>query len=220
VGYRRENVPYGHPNFGKALECECKLAEQKKRLQQRLVADSGILSLALFETASFDSFDQSLPGVFDAHYHASLFAHDPSGWLILEGPYGCGKTHLAVAIAKARINAGDTIIVQTVPDLLDHLRSAFAPNSAQNYSELFETMRNVDLLILDDYGAQSDTPWALEKLFQLLNYRYNKALATVITSNDLKSGDARLYSRMHDKRLVRKIDMEQARDYRVYGDEE
>ena len=81
-------------------------------------------------------------------------------------------------------------------------------------------MKNVDLLMLDDYGAQHDTDWATEKLFQLLNHRYNGSLATVITSNNmaLTGVDPRICSRLSDRELVTKVLMEEARDYRVYGD--
>ena len=79
-----------------------------------------------------------------------------------------------------------------------------------------------NLLVLDDYGAQNDTPWATEKLFQLLNHRYNGELATMITSNNvnLDGIDPRIHSRLHDRELVTMVRMEEARDYRVYGDSE
>lgn len=215
AGFLRANVPYGHPNFGKALACECKIAERKRQLQQELVATSGILSLEQFEHATFETFNRSRPGVMDGYMKARQFADQPKGWLVMVGPYGCGKTHLAVAIARVRIEAGDMVLIQTVPDLLDHLRSAFSPNAGQGYSELFEQMRNVDLLILDDYGAQNDTAWVTEKLFQLLNYRYNRRLATMITSNKLEGTDPRLYSRMHARDLVTLVNMQHAGDYRL-----
>lgn len=220
AGYLRANVPYGHPNFGKALPCECKIVERKKQLQHELVVTSGLLSLSTFEYATFETFDPTRTGTMDAYNKALHFADNPDGWLVLVGPYGCGKTHLAVSIAKKRIEAGDTVLVQTVPDLLDHLRAAFSPQSGQEYSETFDQMRKVDLLVLDDYGAQSDTRWATEKLYQLLNYRYNdKKLATVITSNGLEGTDPRLYSRMHDRNLVTLVDMQHASDYRLESED-
>ncbi len=65
-------------------------------------------------------------------------------------------------------------------------------------------MRTAQLLILDDLGTQSATPWAREKLYQLFNYRYNAELPTVITSSIMPDElDQRLYSRMSDRRLCR-----------------
>ncbi|HEY8745583.1 MAG TPA: ATP-binding protein, partial [Chloroflexota bacterium] len=98
------------------------------------------------------------------------------------GP-GCGKTHLAVAIANSRILKGEPVLFQVVPDLLDHLRASFSPNSTVTYDELFEEVRSAPLLVLDDFGSQSGSPWAEEKLFQIVNHRYNHGLPTVVTTN-------------------------------------
>lgn len=222
AGYTRMNVPYGHPQFGKAQMCECKKAQKRAEQQRALLDLSGIVGLKRFATASFETFHEHVAGVREGKRLAISYASDPSGWLVLLGPYGCGKTHLAVSIAKRRIDAGDTVLIQTVPDLLDHLRSAFSPQSGQSYDERFEQMRNVDLLVLDDYGTHNGTPWATEKLFQLLNYRYNSGLTTVITSNDmtLEGIDPRICSRLHDRELVTIVRMEDARDYRILGDRE
>ncbi len=130
----------------------------------------------------------------------------PEGWLLLTGAYGCGKTHLAAAIANLRLAEGDSAVLMTVPDLLDHLRSAFSPQSETGYDGLFEQLRNTPLLVLDDLGAQSSTPWAQEKLFQLLNHRYNAQLPTVITTNQrLDELDPRLRSRLMDAVLVNNV---------------
>ena len=67
-----------------------------------------------------------------------------------------------------------------IPDLLDHLRSTFSPNSDVSYDELFLELQGTPLLVLDDLGVQSSTPWAEEKLFQLINQRFVSRLPTVI----------------------------------------
>jgi DNA replication protein DnaC len=101
----------------------------------------------------------------------------------LSGTYGCGKTHLAAAIANhySAHASGDVMFV-VVPDLLDHLRAAFSPQSGTPYDRRFDEVKKAPLLILDDLGTESATPWAREKLFQLLNYRYNAQLPTIITT--------------------------------------
>lgn len=84
-----------------------------------------------------------------------------------------------------------------VPDLLDHLRATFSPNSTIPYDQMFDQVRTNPLLILDDLGTQSATPWAKEKLYQILNYRYNAELPTVITTTStLDEIDPRIRSRM------------------------
>ena len=77
-----------------------------------------------------------------AYEAAKLFAADPKGWFILVGPSGSGKTYLAAAIANERIKQGKPAFFQTVPELLDHLRSAFAPGSEMAYDELFDKVCN------------------------------------------------------------------------------
>ena len=122
---------------------------------------------------------------------------------MLTGAYGCGKTHLAAAIATARTEAGQPALFMVVPDLLDHLRATFGPNSDVSYDELFEQLRSTPLLILDDFGAHNSSSWAQEKLFQLLNHRYNAQLPTVITTNQrLEELDPRLRSRLLDVNIV------------------
>ncbi|HEY59027.1 MAG TPA: ATP-binding protein [Anaerolineae bacterium] len=135
---------------------------------------------------------------------AQEFAEDPRGWLVFTGPYGCGKTHLAAAIANYRAGLGHPPLFIMVPDLLDHLRATFNPNSSVTYDRRFEEIRTAPLLILDDLGTQATTPWAREKLYQLFNYRYHAELPTVITTAvPLEQLDERLRSRMLDTRLCR-----------------
>lgn len=138
-------------------------------------------------------------------YEACLaFAQNPDGWLVLKGGYGCGKTHLAAAIANERLTHGGAVLFVVAPDLLDYLRAAYAPTSATTYDERFETIRTTPLLIMDDFGAQSSTAWAQEKMFQILNYRYNARLATAVTTNrELEEIDPRLRSRLTDLSLSR-----------------
>jgi len=134
---------------------------------------------------------------------AQAFAKKPRGWLVFTGSYGCGKTHLAAAIANYRAGLGDPPLFVMVPDLLDHLRAAFSPNSGTSYDRRFDEVRTAPLLVLDDMGSQSATPWAKEKLYQLLNYRYNAELPTIITVavDMLKDVDARIRTRMQDERI-------------------
>ena len=81
------------------------------------------------------------------------------------------------------------------------LRATFSPHSNTTYDHLFEEVRNASLLILDDYGGQSSTPWAQEKMYQILNFRYNASLPTVITTTKkLDEIEPRLRSRMMDRR--------------------
>ena len=135
----------------------------------------------------------------------------------MRGGYGCGKTHLAAAIANTALDQGLPVVFVTVPDLLDYLRGAYAPTSTISYDQRFEQVRTAPLLILDDLGTEHATPWALEKLFQLLNYRYMAQLPTVITTNrELEDMEPRLRSRLGDPELVEIVTI-LAPDFRQSG---
>jgi len=142
---------------------------------------------------------QSLEKAFRA---AQQYADRPEGWLVFMGTFGTGKTHLAAAIGNYRASEGDRPMFVVVPDLLDHLRATFSPTSPVSYDKLFEGVKSTRLLILDDLVTQSATPWAKEKLYQILNHRYAAEMATVITtSSPLEDIDPRIRSRMMDENL-------------------
>jgi len=213
VGYVRLNVPLGDPSFGKAVACRCKerqLAERRRLDLQQLS------SLDAFRDKTFATFDPTVYGVREAFDAAYRYAANPQNWILFSGRSGCGKTHLAAAIANRHLEMGQvTVLFSIVPDLLDHLRKAFAPNSETTYDELFDRVREAALLVLDDLGAENSTPWAAEKLFQIINYRYNYRLPTVITTNYtlMRGVDERILSRLSDISLVRVCHIE-AEDYR------
>ena len=139
---------------------------------------------------------------------ASVYAHDPRGWLVLTGASGAGKTHLAAAVANHCLGRSMPTFFALVPDLLDHLRAAFSPESEISYDALFEQVKDIPLLVLDDLGARSTTPWAQEKLFQVINHRYVNNLATVITTNlPLDQMDARWESRLADPFHAQVLDL-------------
>jgi DNA replication protein DnaC len=133
---------------------------------------------------------------------AQQFSDRPQGWLVFTGTFGTGKTHLAAAIGNYIFAMGEAPMFVVVPDLLDHLRATFSPSSNVSYDKLFDDVLTCRLLILDDLGTQSATPWAREKLYQIFNYRYNAELPTVITTSaPISDIDPRIRSRMLDKRL-------------------
>ena len=185
--------------------CQVWTIEQKSPLESQ----SG-LELELLRNMTFDNFDHKrleLPpeqrqNLRQAFNLAVEFARSPEGWLIFQGVNGCGKTHLAAAIANYRLAQGKPVLFVVVPDLLDHLRSTFSPDSKISYDEFSDKLKETPLLILDDFGEQSATPWAQEKLYQLINYRYNARLPIVVTTClSLDEIETRISSRMVDPRI-------------------
>jgi DNA replication protein DnaC len=150
-----------------------------------------------------------------AYNLARNFADAPDGWLVFAGMNGCGKTHLASAIVNFRYKQGKPALFIVVPDFLDHLRSTFSPDSKVSYDRYFESVRNAELLVLDDFGEQASTPWAQEKLYQVINHRYNGRLATVITTScSLEELDGRIASRLGDHKISTLFNIT-VPDYRV-----
>lgn len=185
-GWVSKRVPVDHPDFGQAFPCQCQQMDDPAARTAALRRYSNLGSLArvsltatrpeglLPDAGSRQMFLQSFAA-------AAEYAENPAGWVALTGPSGSGKTHLAVAVANRCIERGQTTFFIVVADLLDHLRASFSPDNEVSYDELFDQVRQVPVLVLDDLGAQSATPWAQEKLFQVFNHRFNAALPTVIT---------------------------------------
>ena len=217
AGYLRADVPFGHPNFGRPIACECKEVERKEKRRRQL---QDISNLGDLRDKNFQNFRPNVSRSVQNAYQAALeYAHNPDGWLVLIGKVGCGKTHLAAAIANQILDSGAVVLFKTVSDLLDHLRTTYMPNSTEVYDQLFSKMREAELLVLDDLGAQQSSPWANEKLFQLFNYRYNSRFPTVITTNNvgLQGIDERIRSRMIDTSLVTSVTFDGAQDYRPHN---
>jgi len=220
LGVIRYDVPIDDPRFGKLFRCPNHPVERDVERQERL---RRISNLGAYADKTFESFIVQRPGLAASEQQslemafrvAASFAADPHGWLLLEGHYGSGKTHLAAAVGNARLAKGDPVLFVTTPDLLDHLRNTYNASAEMEYDELFDRIRSAPLLILDDLGVENPSAWALEKLFQLLNHRYSHQLPTVITTNaSLDTLDPRIRSRLLDTELIHKIKIS-APDYRT-----
>lgn len=102
--------------------------------------------------------------------------------LYLVGPAGTGKSHLAYAIISRLIEDSQVAAVAgAVPELLDMMRPRQGKN--QEVEERMELIKEADLVLLDDLGAEKESEWATERLFLIINARYNAQLPTIITSN-------------------------------------
>jgi len=200
-------LPSGKPDFSQVVPCRCVKKELDGERLARLKRYSNLGTLAQFTFENLEpqgrSGNPKNQEQFQRIYEAAkAFASDPKGWLVLIGPSGSGKTHLAAAIANERISHGFPALYITTPDLLDHLRSAFNPGSEIPYDEFFDQVRNAPLLILDDFGVQTSTPWAREKLDQLLTYRSNSKMPTVVVPIvSLEQMEERLQTRLADPGL-------------------
>lgn len=221
-GFVVRDLPVSHPDFGKALPCTCRAGEIAARKQAAIVHASNLNQLGHMTFDTFLPDGAGLPedlrqNLRRAFQKASAFAAHPEGWLLLTGAYGSGKTHLAAAIAHDVMSRGEPVLFVVVPDLLDYLRATFGPSSETSFDDRFEAVRQSPLLILDDFGSQSATPWAKEKLFQILNFRYVAHLPTVLTTNlRLNEIEPRLRSRLADPDITTSVPIT-APDFRSGG---
>lgn len=213
----RLKVPPGHPDFGRAVPCGCVARESEDQRAVRLLAYSGIGPLARLTFGNLIARGRSAAMRDQEQYRrcvedARAFAEAPDGWLVLSGASGCGKTHIAAAVVNRILERGAPALFVVVPDLLDHLRSAYQPGAEMRYDDLFERVRNAPVLVLDDLGTQAPTPWAQEKLFQLINHRFNARLPTVVTTNLAPEQiDERLRTRLTDTNIARVYVLESRR---------
>jgi DNA replication protein DnaC len=176
AGFVRRELPVDHPLFGKAQPCACVLNEEAGVRRSRLERISNLGSLTRF---TFATLRTSVPDpLFETALAAArAYAEQPVGWLAFTGPSGSGKTHLAAAIANACIDQGRPALFMVVPDFLDHLRASYdADGDDIGYDEMFEHVRNASILFLDDIDAIAPKAWAKEKLFQVVNHRFNAGL--------------------------------------------
>jgi DNA replication protein DnaC len=106
-----------------------------------------------------------------------------SNGLLLIGTVGSGKTHIAVAILREVIERGFTGRYWNIVDLLDELRASYDPSSPAAAWEIMEEIEGADLLVLDDLGAEAPTGWVHDRLYQIINRRYEDNRPTIVTTN-------------------------------------
>lgn len=172
-------------------------AKERERIA-RIIGASGVSER--FKRRTFATF-QELPENVAAYKMATGYAGnfqrliarlavDPDGHertgLFIIGPCGTGKTHLAAAIANKLMADGIPVLFTTMIDLLAKIKATFAADRVQttaNEADLMRLYKTVDLLILDDMGKEMPTPWALSKMYEIINARYESYKPIIVTSN-------------------------------------
>lgn len=149
---------------------------------------------------------------------AIAFAEDPyEKWLVIWGERGSGKSHLCAAVDNHLMHKGIPSLFITMPDLLASLREAIELQSnteQESFTGRMNVFKTATVLIIDDLGAESASPWSDSVLFEILDYRYRNRLATMIATNvNPDDFDYRIASRMQDTELSTVIE-NAAPDYR------
>jgi len=202
LGWLAADVPYGHPDWGQAIECPCGLVARKR--SARLDGAFGYSA----KLAGYGPGDlRPIKGAGPMIAAVKAFIARPAGWLYLHGPRGTGKTMAASVIVNALRAKGIEAVFVVVPELLGWLKDAFDPTNGRDYDSDWEYIKGVPVLVLDDLGTEAPTAWVEERLYELCNWRYRLELPTVWTSNLCPDGlrDGRLASRLSDVTLCRVV---------------
>ncbi len=171
----------------RARPCSCRPQRQARK---RAAAVAGRIPKAFrevsFEREPLPSLQRAYPHVvrevrrFCADIGAQL---DAGRGMWFTGDFGTGKTTLAMLISKTVMESDRTVAIYSLPRLLTMLRETFRDDARYSLSELMDKLCSVDLLHIDDVGAEQTTSWVLEQLYTVVNTRYEERRSMVLTTN-------------------------------------
>lgn len=157
--------------------CRHERARMQQEKQKRMFKFSGIP--AEFKGDTFSQYESTKENENAVKYAHWAVDHKEKG-VLYYGTRGSGKTKLAAIIANEKIKRGQSVLFASVPDLFMDLKASFRTG---NTDELLQSVRNAEVLVLDDLGAERMTEWVGEQLFCLINYRMSQQLQTIVTTN-------------------------------------
>jgi DNA replication protein DnaC len=171
----------------RASPCSCRPVLLARK---RAAAVAGRIPKA-FREVSFDR--EPLPALQRAHPHVLREVRrycdsiteqlDAGRGMWFTGPVGTGKTTLAMLISKTAMEAERTVAIYSLPRLLTMLRETFRDDAPFSLSQLVDKLCSVDLLHIDDVGAEQTTAWVLEQLYTVVNTRYEDRRSLILTTN-------------------------------------
>lgn len=210
-----------------AYICRC---QQQKKLEKLFKASkiTPAFQRKKFENFNFDDASASVRKMFEtAKTYAEKFSEvkeQENNWLAFLGQPGSGKTHLLIAIANSLLEQGYSVLyfqhVEGFTELRDALRESGEDSAAAKIAEV----KKAPVLLWDDLfkGRETPTPWALEVVFEIVNYRYLNCLPTLFSSErlpqELLEIDEAIASRILERAKGRTVVItEQGANYRLGG---
>jgi len=170
------SVSYGH--------CEFELARQEQLRIDGLLQSSRIKKR--FQQRTLDRFEingKNNKSFSMVKNYIESFSSDTEVGIMLVGPVGTGKTHLAIAILQELIKKGHAGAYVTVPELLDEIRDSISSEVRGGSAKLMQLVKTIPVLVLDDLGTEKATEWVRERLYVIINARYEDMKPTIITTN-------------------------------------
>jgi DNA replication protein DnaC len=167
-----------------AVPCRCRPARVERRRSRRLSA----VIPRKYRGVSFDrppvtEIPESRVRVVRQYVGALAENLEAGRGLWLYGGVGTGKTTLAMLVSRAALDAGRSVAIYSLPRLLAEIRDTFQDDGDGSYVSFLDRLAEVDLLHIDDFGAEKSSEWVLEQLYAIVNARYEEERAMVLTTN-------------------------------------
>lgn len=187
----------GDRTFYGPLRCECEIKAYNEAEQRRIDAEKRARISKYFDMSELG--DKHADSTFEDYevrpgnrrwfetakaYAENLGANIESGrGLMVLGNPGNGKSHLLAAIGRVAQEQNHTVVIRSVPVLLKRFQATYNRDNRTNEDDLLEVLREVDLLGLDDLGAERTSEWAQSQLYYLIDERYRWRKSVIVTSN-------------------------------------